>query len=247
MRPPSSRNREQKQSKADGIFAVVGWASIKEYVANCPERIEKIVCNPTIIAQLKIDVKAVTNIKLSVIEDVAENSICAYVRLEAKAEDDFFVAIKTRTPSIIVALDHVMDPHNLGAIVRTCAFFGVTDVIAPKDRQVLLSPASVKVSQGGFSRTSLWAVTNLGRVVRELKKQGYWIVGTHVDSESFEKIPKKLDRVVVLMGSEEKGLSQGLLKECDFRATIFSGKQKLESLNVSVAAGIFLHYFCELY
>jgi 23S rRNA (guanosine2251-2'-O)-methyltransferase len=239
--------RDQKQSKADGTFPIVGWASIKEYVSHCPERVEKIVCNPKLTAQTKSDLQATTTERIKIQEDTSENTVCAYVRLEAKSEEDFFEAVQERPPSIVVALDHVMDPHNLGAIVRTCAFFGVLDVIAPKDRQVLLSPASVKVSQGGFSRTSLWAVTNLARVIRELKKQGYWIVGTHVNSQSFDKIPKKLDKVVLLMGSEEKGLSQGLLKECDFLATIFSGKQKLESLNVSVAAGIFLHYFAELY
>ena len=79
--------------------------------------------------------------------------------------------------STVLALDHVTDPRNLGAIVRTAAYYGIKYIILPKDRQVLLTPASVGTAQGGFALTNLVVVTNLARFLGVLKSKNYWVIG----------------------------------------------------------------------
>lgn len=142
---------------------------------------------------------------------------------------------------LAVMLDHIEDPQNLGAIVRTVNALGAHGVIIPKDRAAGVTPAVVKASAGATSFVPIARVVNLVRVIRELKKRGVWIVGADplASRVLFEEKLGDLDLVLVI-GSEGKGLHRLVKEECDFLVSI-PCVGEVSSLNASVAAGILIY------
>ena len=141
--------------------------------------------------------------------------------------------------SLVVILDHLEDPHNLGAIVRTCEAAGVSGIIIPKDRSVSVNSTVMKVSAGALENVLIAQVTNIGRTIRELKKKGFWIIGTDLEGTNFEEMDYQ-GKIALVIGNEGKGLSELVKSECDFIAKIpMFGK--INSLNASVAAGIIIY------
>lgn len=142
---------------------------------------------------------------------------------------------------LIVILDHIEDPQNLGAIVRTADFLGAHGVVIPKDRAAAVTPAVIKASSGAVNNLLIARVVNLARVIKDLKKDGVWIVGADADSRQtvYEQDLKNLDLALVV-GSEGRGLSKSVMESCDFLVSI-PKSGKVSSLNASVAAGIILY------
>ena len=142
---------------------------------------------------------------------------------------------------LLIILDHLEDPQNLGAIIRTADVLGAHGVVIPKDRAASVTPAVIKASAGAAHHVPITRVVNLGTVLRDLKKQGVWIVGA--DSSSSKSLPKEdfssLD-IALVIGSEGKGLGHKIKSECDFLVSI-PQKGKVSSLNASVAAGIMIY------
>lgn len=138
--------------------------------------------------------------------------------------------------SLIVMLDHLEDPHNFGAIIRTCEAAGVSGIIIPKDRSISVNSTVMKVSAGALEMVKIAQVTNLSQTIEYLKKQGYWIVGTDMHGTNYKDIDYK-GKTVIIIGNEGKGMSNIVSKNCDFIATI-PMKGNINSLNASVAAGI---------
>ena len=139
---------------------------------------------------------------------------------------------------LVVILDHLEDPHNFGAIIRTCEALGVTGIIIPKDRSVLVNPTVIKTSAGTADSVKIAMVTNLNDTILRLKKNGYWIVGTDMDGTCYSAIDYK-GKCAIVVGNEGHGISSSVLKNCDFVASIpMSGN--VNSLNASVAFGIVL-------
>lgn len=136
----------------------------------------------------------------------------------------------------VVILDHLEDPHNFGAIIRTCEAAGVDAIIIPKDRSVDVNSTVIKVSTGAISNIKIIKVTNLVNVIKELKEKGYWFIGTDMEGTSYEQIDYK-GNIGIIIGNEGKGMSDIITKNCDFIASI-PMKGKVNSLNASVAAGI---------
>jgi len=144
-----------------------------------------------------------------------------------------------RHPALLLVLDGVQDPHNLGACLRSAAAAGVHGVIAPADRAVGLTATVRKVACGAAEMVPFVRVTNLARTLRTLQNQGLWIVGAAGEAkDSLYKIDFTGPTVIVL-GAEEKGLRRLTREVCDILARI-PITESVESLNVSVAAGIFL-------
>jgi 23S rRNA (guanosine2251-2'-O)-methyltransferase len=141
----------------------------------------------------------------------------------------------------VIVLDHISDPRNLGAIVRTAAFFGVRHVIVPEKRQVLLTQAGVNTAQGGFALSDLVVVVNVSRALEELKRNDYWILGAAMGGNPVSTVRGRFNRQVLVLGSEDKGISQHVLGRCDVQVAIPGAPKSLDSLNVSVAAGILIH------
>ncbi len=138
--------------------------------------------------------------------------------------------------SLIVILDHIEDPHNLGAIIRTCEAAGVNGIIIPKDRSVLVNSTVMKVSAGALENVKIACVTNLNNTIKYLKDNGFWIVGTDMKGTSYDKIDYS-GKMAIVIGNEGKGMSKLVRESCDFIASI-DMRGTINSLNASVATGI---------
>jgi 23S rRNA (guanosine2251-2'-O)-methyltransferase len=141
--------------------------------------------------------------------------------------------------ALVLVLDGVTDPHNLGACLRSAAAANVTAVVVPKDRAVGLTPVVRRASAGGADRVPLVAVTNLARTLRELKEAGVWITGLAGDTAQSLYDLDLAGPVALVLGSEGDGLRRLTRETCDFVAKI-PMPGAMESLNVSVAAGVVL-------
>ena len=141
--------------------------------------------------------------------------------------------------TLILVLDGVTDPHNLGACLRSAAAAKVTAVIVPKDRAVGLTPVVRRASAGGADRVPLVAVTNLARTLRELKEAGVWVTGLAGETEQSLYGVDLKGPVALVLGSEGEGMRRLTRETCDFVAKI-PMPGAMESLNVSVATGVVL-------
>jgi len=140
---------------------------------------------------------------------------------------------------VLVALDGITDPHNVGAIIRSAEAFDCKGVIIPQRRSAGLTGTVAKVAAGALEHLHVTRVVNLNRALEELKKNGFLVVGLSGDGQiSISNFQEKAPLVVVV-GSEDKGISLLTQKKCDFILSI-SLKGKTSSLNASVAAAISL-------
>jgi len=139
---------------------------------------------------------------------------------------------------LIVILDHLEDPHNLGAIIRSSEAFGVDAIILPNDRSVQITSTVVKTSVGTIEKMKIVNVPNLNTAIKKLKDNGYWIVGTDMEGEDYTSIDYKT-KIAIVIGNEGKGISRLVGENCDYLAKI-PMKGTVNSLNASVACGIFL-------
>lgn len=141
--------------------------------------------------------------------------------------------------ALILALDGVQDPRNLGACMRSAEATGATAVLIPRDRAAQLSPAAHKASAGSSERVPLVAVTNLARALGQLHELGYWISGLAGDAESSLWGAELAGPLVLVMGGEEGGMRRLTRERCD-RLLAIPMAGAVESLNVSVAAAVCL-------
>jgi 23S rRNA (guanosine2251-2'-O)-methyltransferase len=140
----------------------------------------------------------------------------------------------------IVILDHLEDPHNLGAIIRTCEAAGIAGIIIPKDRSVDINSTVMKTSAGALENVKVAKVTNLVNTIGELKENGFWIVGTAMEGTFDYRDIDYTGKIALVIGNEGNGISKSVLKECDYVAKI-PMYGKINSLNASVAAGIMIY------
>lgn len=147
--------------------------------------------------------------------------------------------VRAGDEALILVLDGITDPHNLGACLRSAAAAKVTAVIVPKDRAVGITPVVRRASAGGADRVPLVAATNLARAMRLLKDAGVWITGLAGDTEQSVYQVDLKGPVALVLGSEGEGMRRLTRDTCDFIAKI-PMPGSMESLNVSVAAGIVL-------
>ena len=139
---------------------------------------------------------------------------------------------------ILVMLDHLEDPHNFGAIIRTCEALGIDGIIIPNDRNVGVNATVVKTSAGAIYNMPIIRVANLGATMKKLKDMGYWLVGTDMDGENYTQIDYNMP-VCLVIGNEGKGMGKVIRDNCDYIAKIpMIGK--INSLNASVSCGIVL-------
>ena len=155
-----------------------------------------------------------------------------------KIADYEYKDISELNSDIVVMLDHLEDPHNFGAIIRTCEAAGVKDIIIPKDRSVKVNSTVMKTSAGCLDRVNIYEVTNLVQTINYLKKNNYWIIGTDMEGTDYKDIDYK-GKIVIIIGNEGNGMSRLVKETCDFIATI-PMLGEVNSLNASVAAGIII-------
>ncbi len=142
--------------------------------------------------------------------------------------------------SFIVILDHIEDPHNLGAIIRTCEAAGVDGIIIPKDRSTEVNATVLKTSAGAIKNCDVVQVVNLNQTIKELKDNGYWIYGTAMETDTSYRDVDYKGKVAIIIGNEGHGMSRLVKEASDFivRIPMYG---KVNSLNASVSAGIMIY------
>ena len=152
--------------------------------------------------------------------------------------NEYLELTKNKSNPLIVMLDHLEDPHNFGAIIRTCEALGVDAIIIPNDRSVGINGTVVKTSAGAISYTNIIKVPNLLSTIEKLKKHGYWFIGTDMKGTNYTDLDYNMPTCLII-GNEGHGMSKVVKNNCDFIATIpMTGK--INSLNASVSCAIVL-------
>lgn len=140
---------------------------------------------------------------------------------------------------LLVILDGVTDPHNLGAIIRSAECAGAHGVIIPERRAVGLTPAAVRASAGAVEHLPVARVTNLARLMETLQQQGVWVAAADMQGENYLEVDLT-GPLALVVGAEGEGVSRLVLERSDRRIALpLAGK--IDSLNASVAAGILLY------
>ena len=152
--------------------------------------------------------------------------------------EEFLDKIKEKKYPTVVMLDHLEDPHNFGAIIRTSEALGIDGIIIPNDRSVGVNGTVVKTSAGAISYIPIVRVANLTYAIEKLKKHGFWIFGTDMNGEDYSKLDYNMP-VCLVIGNEGHGMSRIVRENCDFIASIPMVGQ-INSLNASVSCGILL-------
>ncbi len=175
-------------------------------------------------------------------EGANHQGVLAWVRVPAARSEQDLAALLDRLqePPFLLLLDEVQDPHNLGACLRTAEAVGVQAVIAPKDNAVGLTPVVCKVASGAAETLPYFQVTNLVRVMEEIKARGIWLTGTAGEAEHDLYAADLTGPLGLVMGSEGSGLRRLTRQHCD-RLVRLPMRGQVESLNVSVAAGVCLY------
>ena len=213
----------KKNKKVTNIYIEEGFRdeNLKLYIAN--SKIE-----PKILSKSEIDQLAKGNHQ-GIILDV-----------EDFYYEDLDSIIKDKEDCFLVILDHLEDPHNLGAIIRTCEAAGVDGIIIPKDRSVDVNATVVKVSVGTAFDVAISMVVNLNNTIKDLKQEGFWIVGTDLENSTDYRELDYSGKIALVIGNEGSGMTRLVKEACDFIAKI-PMYGKTNSLNASVAAGIMIY------
>ena len=148
---------------------------------------------------------------------------------------DYILDLNVSNP-FVVMLDHIEDPHNFGAIIRTCEALGVDSIIIPNDRSCNINSTVIKTSVGAIYNYPIVRVNSLSAAINKLRDNGYWIIGTDMQGEDYNNINYDIP-ICLIIGNEGKGISKTLYNLCDYMAMI-PMRGKINSLNASVSCGI---------
>ncbi len=193
-----------------------------------------------LIRKNNIKVSFVKNYELDKkVEGLHQGIVMEIDDVKTYSYDEIIPNIKKENP-VIVMLDHLEDPHNFGAIIRTSEALGVDAIIIPTDRSVKVNSTVVKTSVGAIEYIPIIRVVNLNDTIRKLKDDGYWIIATDMDGEDYSKIDYNMP-VCIVIGNEGKGISRMVSENSDIIASI-PMKGKINSLNASVSCAIVLSH-----
>ena len=140
---------------------------------------------------------------------------------------------------MVLMLDHLEDPHNFGAIIRTCESKGIKSIIIPKDRSVVVNETVMKTSAGGLNHVNIIMVTNLVNAINELKDRGFFVYAAEADGRNYKDVDYS-DKVLLVIGSEGNGLSRLVRQNSDEIISI-PMRGEINSLNASVSAAILIY------
>src|SRR5690606_35638047 len=167
--------------------------------------------------------------------------VLAYVEPIAYAAlDDVLARAAQAPPGLLLVLDGIKDPHNLGALIRSADAAGAHGVIVGKNRAVGLTEAAIKASAGAAFHLPVVRVTNVTRTLDHLKKEGFWIVGASMRGEKTLWDMDMIGPVAIVIGSEGRGMSRLVEETCDFLVSL-PMMGAVSSLNASVAGALFLY------
>lgn len=160
-----------------------------------------------------------------------------------KVEDykyaDIEELINIKKEPLLVILDHLEDPHNFGAIIRTCEAAGVDGIIIPKNRSVEVNSTVMRTSVGALENVKIAQVTNLKQTITRLKEKGFWVYGTDMEGAEYDETDYS-GKTVIIIGSEGFGMTRIIRDACDYIVSI-PMRGKINSLNASVAAALVIY------
>lgn len=175
------------------------------------------------------------------LDRMCNNSVNQGVALDI--EEFNYLDIKSiendQNSNFIVILDSLEDPHNFGAIIRTCECAGVDYIVIPKNRSVSVNSTVYKTASGALSHMKIVEVVNLSNTIRKLKDLGYWVYAADMDGKDYRSIDFS-GKTCLVIGSEGHGIKMGVKSSCD-EVVSLPMKGKINSLNASVAAGILIY------
>lgn len=158
--------------------------------------------------------------------------------------EDLLVQLQDVAKCVVLALDHIQDPQNFGALCRSAEAMGVAGILIPKDRSVAVTSAVYSASVGAVATLPVVRVTNLAESLRQMKEQGFWIVGAAQGGTAVGQLPK-FEKKVLVLGAEGEGLGRLIQATCDCLAEI-PMRGRVESFNVSVAGALLLYELTEM-
>lgn len=250
------------QTDTDDFDIVYGVHAVQARLLADSSRIVKLLVAPAsdsarigkicrIAEQQHLPVESVSRVQLDQLAAGVHQGIALLCKPESVAGEDYLEEIlrDSGQQKLLLVLDGVTDPHNLGACLRSSAALGVDAVIAPKDRAVGLTPAAFKAASGAAELVPFIQVTNLARCLTWLKQWGVWVIGLAAEGPQSITDMDLTRSVALVMGSENRGLRRLTRQKCDAMVYIpMSGtlsteaaSGNLDSLNVSVATGICLY------
>ena len=164
--------------------------------------------------------------------------ICKLTQAKTIELDEFLRGIDTNSPALVVILDHIEDPHNLGAIIRSAEAGGASGVIIAKRRSAVPNDTVIKTSAGASLRLPVIQVANITRTIERLKESGFWAVGLDGGADVSIWADRMPERTALVIGAEGEGLSRLVGKTCDILMKIPIMQEGVSSLNASVASAL---------
>ena len=228
---------------------IFGLHSSLSAITNKNRSIKKIILTEEVLGKNKKIFESITNVEKKILNRKQIDSLTGVkihqgIVVYADSLPVKVISDIRNEEDLVIILDSLNDPQNVGSIIRTAYAFGVKTIIYSKHNSFEITPFLIKSASGAFENVKLIEVTNLNKTIDFLKKNNFWIVG--LDSKSkieVSSVPKDLKKAVVF-GSENKGIKKLILDNCDFRVKVNIKKDKLiDSLNVSNAAAITLFEF----
>ena len=194
----------------------------------------------SLIKDSHLNVVNISSLEMDKMCDGVHQGVAAELKpYQTVSLEEIIIKAKKKEKKIIVMLDNISDPHNLGAIMRSADVFEASGIIIPKHNSVTLNATVAKTSAGAINYVPVAVVNNLNQAIKTLKDEGYWVVSTDGSAEMSYSSIKYDFPVVVVIGSEGKGVSPLVLKNSDYIVKI-PQYGHVNSLNASVAAGILL-------
>lgn len=251
-----SRHRSRSSTQpAVTESLVVGWHAVQAVLARHPSRVRQLWIaegrhDPRVSAvealarEAQVPLRRASTRELDARTQEVHQGVLAQVEpLPPWDEDQLINALAEQTAPLLLALDGVQDPHNLGACLRSADACGALAVIVPKDRAASLTASARKVAAGAAETTPVVTVTNLARCLRDLQQAGLWVVGADAAAERRADEVDLRGPTLLVMGAEGAGLRQLTRQHCDVLVRLPS-VGSVESLNVSVATGMLLYEAC---
>jgi 23S rRNA (guanosine2251-2'-O)-methyltransferase len=249
MRPPKGGDRKSSRGEGEEERLVAGTHPVEEVLRTRPQSVRALYLAPgqhrDLAALAKQHGVAVKEEPPRALDDrargVRHQGVVAVCNAYDYADfDQALAALRERPHALVVLLDSVQDPHNVGAIVRSACAFSADLVVVPKDRASPITAQVERAAAGTTERIPIARVTNLKRAMEQLKDAGFWLVGAGTRGGSALNGFKFADKTGLVIGAEGEGLRQGIEAALDYVVTI-PISERAESLNASNAAAVILY------
>ena len=244
-------DRDRAKHKKQEEFTLYGWNACMSAFKKRPESLLRLFYSRTRGSQLK-EVKswcAEKKLPFRQLDQESLNKVASGTHHEGvvmvvrpRPCDSVHRLIRANLPKkgLVVALDGIDNPHNQGAILRSCAYFSTQGLVLPKSGTVTgITSSAARMAEGGWESVPVYRNTDLSSTLRDFRQKGWYVVGADPDAKESLSSVKITFPVVLVLGNEQEGLSDAVKRRCDCLINI-PGKGEIQSLNVSVAGGIIL-------